>query len=552
MFNSPIEEIKSKLDVVEILQGYIKLQKAGVNFKALCPFHHEKTPSFVISPAKQIWHCFGCQKGGDIFRFVMEIEGVEFGDALRTLAQRAGVVLKKEDPQLQTERKKLYEICELATKFFIKQLEANKKVMDYLLSRGLTKKSIEEFRIGFAPEGLLQFLLGRGYSNQDAEKAGLAVNGLDRFRNRIMFPIFDINGQVIGFGGRIFIMPSEILAKAVAKYINTPNTLIYDKSQVLYGLDKGKLVIRKKDQCILVEGYMDAIMVYQIGFQNVVATSGTALTPQQLKILKRYTHNILSAFDADLAGKNATERGIDLALQQGFDIQVLSLSDAKDPADYIKEKPNDFAKQVASAKSIMEFYFSQAIPEKKDLTAKDKKIISASLLPHLKKLSNKIEQAHWVEKLSQYLEVPSDSIQKEMGKVQLRPSNESGFRSLEAPENLKAEPINRKQLLAERFLVILFKHPQIAEGFSAFGGPAAGWKISFPHLVLRSEFEEITDPLREIKYCLQEIKSHSLKEELQKINLAIKKDEIQKKGETENLMNQFRQLTQELSQLLKI
>ncbi len=366
---SPVDEIKERLDIVEVIQSYIKLQKAGANYRANCPFHSEKKPSFFVSPARQIWHCFGCGKGGDIFGFIREIENVEFGDALRILANRAGVELKKQFPEeeaaLKTERERLYEICELSSKFFERQLEASKigeEAKKYLLGREISEESIKKWRIGYSPDtwqGLSDFLVGRGYKREEVEKAGLAIKNndggfYDRFRARIMFPIFDLNSQIVGFGGRIF---GQKESTEIAKYVNTPSTILYDKSRILYGLDRAKMEIRQKDFCILVEGYTDVIMSFQADVSNVVATSGTALTNYQLKILKRYSENIYTSFDMDLAGDSATKRGIDLAQLQGFNIKVVVIPEDKDPADLISKSPKDWEKIIKEAKSILDFYF---------------------------------------------------------------------------------------------------------------------------------------------------------------------------------------------------
>jgi len=248
---SPIDEIKNRLDVVEVVEGYIKLKKAGKDYKALCPFHKEKTPSFFVSPSKQIWHCFSCNFGGDIFGFVQKIEGIEFPEALRVLAKKAGVVLKKEDPQIRSQRNILYEICEEAVDFFQKELGKNKAVQDYLKNRGLKSETVKEFKIGYTNndwDSLLKNLTEIGYKAADIEKAGLILKKekgsghYDRFRNRIMFPLADLNGQITGFTGRVFGNESD----KVGKYVNTPETMIYNKSRLIYGLDKAKIEIRKK------------------------------------------------------------------------------------------------------------------------------------------------------------------------------------------------------------------------------------------------------------------------------------------------------------------
>lgn len=398
MISSPIDEIKSRLDIVEVISSYIKLQKAGANYRALCPFHSEKKSSFFVSPARQIWHCFGCNSGGDIFRFIMQIEGVEFGDALRMLAQRAGVELKPLKPELITERQRLYEICELAAQFFEKQLESKtgQEVKKYLLNRGISAETIKKWRLGYSPDlwqGLSDFLTSKNYKKEEIEKAGLAIKNekgkfYDRFRGRVMFPVFDLNSQVIGFGGRIFEEEKKAEKEIEeAKYINTPSTLLYDKSRVLYGLDKAKLAIRKNDFCILVEGYTDVILSNQSGYENVVATSGTALTPYQLKILKRYSENLYTSFDMDVAGDSATKRGIDLAQIQGFNIKVIVLPEGLDPADVISRNSQEFGELIKKSLSILEFYFQNTFSRFDKKTPEGKKNISKILLPVIKKNS---------------------------------------------------------------------------------------------------------------------------------------------------------------------
>jgi DNA primase len=272
MADSQIEEIKNRLNILDLVGSYVKLSKTGINYRGICPFHSEKGPSFFVSPGRQMWKCFGCGKGGDMFEFIKEIEGVEFGDALKILAQKAGVELRRENPQIRTERQRLYEICDLSASFFEKQLngsEWGKKAKDYLLNRGITEESLKKWRLGYSPDtwqGLSDFLVARGYKRDEIVRAGLAVvsekghDSYDRFRGRIIFPIFDVNSQVIGFGARIF---KEADKKETAKYINTPQTLLYDKSNVLYGINNAKVAVRKSNQCVLTEGYTDAIMCHR-------------------------------------------------------------------------------------------------------------------------------------------------------------------------------------------------------------------------------------------------------------------------------------------------
>ncbi|MBU1255352.1 DNA primase, partial [Patescibacteria group bacterium] len=468
MINSPIEEIKSKLDIIDVIGGYIKLQKSGRNYKAPCPFHSEKTPSFMVSPEKQLWRCFGCNRGGSIFDFIMEIEGVEFGDALRTLAQRAGVELNKVNPKLaaqwKTERTRLYEICDLANRFFIKQLEskAGKDIQKYLFSRGLKLKTIKDWEVGYAPnhwQGLLDFLNGRGYSDEEIMKTGLIVKSetgkskrgyYDRFRDRIIFPIKNINEAVIGFTGRENPNNPD---ERMGKYINTPNTLIYDKSQVLYGLDKAKLDIRKKNLCILVEGQTDVLMSHQEGFNNIIASSGTALTEHQLKIIKRYTQNLAMAFDMDLAGEIATKRGIDLAIQSGLNVKVINLPNNQDPADCLQKNVSAWSNAVNQAKGFVEFYLESIFVKNDPFTGEGKKIISQEFLPVIRKIPNKVEQAHWLQELAQRIKVSESILMEELKKIKEPIIN----RPLDYLEDKK----DNKECLEEYTIGLILSYPSI-------------------------------------------------------------------------------------------
>ena len=576
MISSPIDEIKSRLDIVEVIGSYIKLHKAGANYRALCPFHSEKKPSFFVSPARQIWHCFGCGKGSDIFGFVKEIEGVEFGDALRILAQRAGVELKPIRPELKTERNRLYEICELATRFFEKQLEESstgKEAKKYLLSRNISEESIKKWRLGYAPDvwqGLSDFLTSRSYKKEEVEKAGLGISSdqgsfYDRFRGRIIFPIFDLNSQVVGFGGRIF---KEKDKTEIAKYVNTPNTLLYDKSRILYGLDKAKVEIRKKDSCILVEGYTDVIMTHQAGTQNVVATSGTALTPEQLKILRRYSNNLILGFDMDVAGDTATKRGIDLAQNQGFDIRVIRLPEGKDAADVISLNPKEWEKAIENAKLILDFYFESAFSGRDPKTPEGKKEVSKILLPVLKRIPNQIEKSFWIQRLAKDLGVREEDLREELKKVKL----EENLYGLEPEEIISLPPKSRKELLGERLLTLILKTGNknlnlIDEKENSYFSQKTQEilmnlkkdknfpteKLSpetidyFNYLALKAEIEEIEekDIEPEIKYCLKEIQHLGVKNKLDQISQEIKKAEEEKDSK------KIEKLTQEFNEFAK-
>jgi len=567
MPGSPIEEIKNRLDIVEVIGSYIKLQKAGANYKALCPFHSEKTPSFFVSPSRQIWHCFGCSRGGDIFRFVMEIEGVEFGDALRILAQRAGVELKPRSPQWQkfkTERQRLYEICELSTKFFEKQLAGSpngKRAKAYLLKRGISEESIKKWRLGWAPNqwrALVDFLLSRGYKKGEIVRAGVAIEKentvYDRFRGRIIFPIFDLNSQVIGFSGREFLDLGQ-----KAKYINTPNTLLYDKSRALYGLDKAKMEIRKRDYCILVEGNVDLIMASQAGDENTVATCGTALTPYQLRVLKRYSNNLLVAFDMDIAGEAATKRGIELAQSLGFDIRVVRLPYGKDPAEIILDNKKDWKAAIEGAVSIFDFYFDSAFGQADSQTPEGRKKILGILLPLIKRIPNKIEQSDWIQKLSKRLRAREEDIREELGKIK----SDGRMSHEDSKESCPPVKKTRREMLEERLALLALKFPQdvaiisdkdlelfspqIRELLSALKKGKIPKSEVFNILSFRAEMEKLEkkDVQSEMNFCINSIRSLNLKEAIDELYLEIKRAE--EKGD----LKRVEQLTERVHHLIQ-
>lgn len=453
-----VDEIKDQLDIIEVISGYLSIKKAGRNYKALCPFHSEKTPSFVISPERQIWHCFGCGKGGDIFGFVKEIEGVEFKEALRILADKAGIELKREDPKLVNERVKLAEINEKATEFFHYFLsqDLGQKAFDYLKKRKVNPKTIEQFKIGYAPDNfnaLLDFLTKRRYTEQEILKAGLLTQNeqgkiYDKFRGRLIFPIRNPEGKTIAFGGRILKENNK-----APKYLNSPQTPTYDKSRTVYNLDQAKTEARKKDQLIIVEGYMDVLAVWQKGNQNVIATSGTALTPGQLTIIKRYTPNILLAFDSDSAGSEATKRGIETAIEKGLNVKIINLGKYKDPDEMIQENPKQWEKAIKDAMPIMDFYFESAFQKIKKITPQAQKQVSYAILPLIAKLKSPIDQDHYLKKLSNKLNLEPKILHAEMQNF-LREQAKSGKiqGSLRQADKLNK---NRVQITLEEYLVAI-------------------------------------------------------------------------------------------------
>lgn len=416
MADQVLQDIKDRLDIAEVIGGYIQIKKSGANYKAVCPFHNEKSASLMISPQKQIWHCFGCGEGGDIFGFVMRYENLEFRDVLKLLADRAGVKLpeyRPRDPAVASLEEQLYKINDFAARFYHEILVKDKRgaaAISYLKKRGVTSETIAKWKIGFAPDefhALEQALVKKGVSLENLVKAGVSVRNergqlYDRFRGRITFPIFNAVGEVVGFSARILIDDGKS-----AKYINSPETAIYNKSKVLFGFNFAKNDIRKKDEAIIVEGQMDCISPHQAGITNVVASSGTALTLEQLTQIGRLTKNLKFCFDADAAGLMATKRAIGQYLGKDFIIKIITLTDAKDPDELVRKNPKLFEKAVADAVLFLDFYIAKAFEGFRH-TVEEKKRIAKELLPLLASLSDPIEQDHYVKLLAEKLDtIPS-------------------------------------------------------------------------------------------------------------------------------------------------
>ena len=351
-----------------------------------------------------------------MFSFLMEIEGHDFPEALKILADRTGVVLSHEDQKSRGEKARLFEIMEAATVFFQERLTKDERVEDYLKSRKLSDDTIKEFRVGYAPhdwQELTTALGKKGFTGPELVKVGLAVaheptgqtqttevRYYDRFRGRVMFPIFDYQGRIIAFGGRLFEPPGSVPRDKEAKYINTPETPLYQKSKVLYGMHKAKTVISREGACIIVEGYMDALMAHQAGTHNVVASSGTALTQDHIHIIKRLTTTVLAAFDMDVAGQAAAERGIELLLKEGIDVKVIKLDGIKDPADAVQKDPDIWRRAVATARPLIRFYIDLAISRADPSTPEGKREFERIVLPKIAILSSELERAHWVAQAS--------------------------------------------------------------------------------------------------------------------------------------------------------
>jgi DNA primase len=420
--STSVEQIKEKLSIEDVIGSYIKLERAGNSLKARCPFHNEKTPSFFVSPDRGGYYCFGCGVKGDIFTFVQEFEGIDFVGALKILADRAGVQLEKISPKVADKKERLYYLLEITTEFLEKNLQNEEIPLDYLKKRGLTEKTIKDWRIGYVRNEwrtIYDHLKSKGFLDEEMERAGVikteGQNTYDRFRGRIMFPLFDSAGRVIAFSGRI--MPAFDDGKA-GKYLNSPQTEIFDKSKTLYGFDRAKLSIRKLDFSVLVEGQMDIIMSHQAGFTNTVASSGTALTAEHLKLLKRISNRIIMSFDSDNAGAKAAERGWALALASGMEVKVAAIPKGYDPADLILRNKEEFKDVLKNAVHIIDFLLERVYQENTD----ERKIgiaIKNKVLPYLSLIDSNIEKSHYVSKISGKTGIKEEAIWDDLKKVKL-------------------------------------------------------------------------------------------------------------------------------------
>ena len=463
---SVITEVKQRLDIVELVSEYVTLQKAGRNFKGLCPFHSEKHASFFVFPEQQSWHCFGaCGTGGDIFSFIMKKEGIDFGQALRLLAQRGGITLSPlEAPDKAEDEKKgrLFQINEAATEYYhhlLSRTKAGEAARSYLARRKVMPGTIKEFRLGFSPdawETIKNYLLGKGYAEKELVEAGLIIEkeeggSYDRFRNRLMFPICDIQGRVTGFGARV-------LDDSLPKYINSPQTPIFDKSSSLYGIDKAKSAIRKENLAIIIEGYMDVLTAHQHDWRNAVASMGTSLTGKQVEGIKRLTNNITLALDADLAGEEATLRGKAILADSNAEARVILLPPGKDPDEVVREDPALWQELVEQAMPILDFAF-QSVVSKVDINkAKDKSLAVQKLLPTIYDIKDPVQQSHYLKKLARELEIEESAIKaalRESKAGRKRPQLSKPTEQSRLARQFVSSPIE------EDCLALLLQYPEI-------------------------------------------------------------------------------------------
>lgn len=593
MADNTIQEIKDRLDIVEVISSYIATKKSGTNFKATCPFHNEKTSSLMISPQKQIWHCFGCGEGGDVFGFVMRYENMEFREALQMLAQRAGVVLPERSSESGQQKKvteDLIRINNFSAKFYHKYLVSSAmtnapagEAMKYLSNRGLNIKTIERWEIGFAPDSfdtLINALKAKDVSKADAIAAGVVAqndrgNVFDRFRNRITFPIHNYYGDVVGFTARV--MPGA--SNDTAKYINSPETAVYNKSKILFGLYQAKEAIRKADEAVIVEGQMDAISAHQAGFDNTVATSGTAMTEDHLRLIGRLTKNLKFCFDSDAAGIQALRRAGELAMKMGFKIKVIAidLNIAKDPDELILKAPGQWKKSVLEAVWFIDYYLGIAEKQYPFGTIEQKQYLTEQVIPLLKYVTNPLEQGHYARLISERFAVTENELRAAVRAAEMSDvpyENLDRRETIAKPVMVTQESIHEKEILGGLLLYPEYRAFVAEEGLptgyisqgmqgiinSALineplsGGngeeltPAMSSLANEAQFMVESSLENLDGnelaQMRELKKSFYLFKLAGIKKELQDATTAIKKAESLHDS---SAVKQFSELFAELS-----
>ncbi|MEI6423913.1 MAG: DNA primase [Lentisphaerota bacterium] len=476
-----INEIRARCDIVDVIQGYLPLKRTGNKYKALCPFHTEKTPSFTINQERQMYHCFGCGKGGDVFRFVMEKEGVDFPNAAHILAAKSGVVIPDKprgagggvyDGKISEsgrQREKLYKIHEELAVWYSRLLaeKTDTRVAEYVRNRGIPDASLVKFRLGAAPDSwdeALRLLGGKGYTPEDILLAGVVVkndeNGktYDRFRNRLVFPIWDEQGRVVGFSART--VEKETVG---AKYVNSPETPIFKKSRILYALHMAREAIREKQSVILCEGQLDVIAMHSAGFCNTVAPQGTAFTDEQARILRRYTEKVFLCFDSDEAGIKATLRVMDILLPLGVEVRIISFPNGKDPDEFLKTNgPAAISESVENAISFFDYVYARAVKEFDAASPWGKDRIVAEVLSYISKVDSPIVRSSFAAKFAQIMKIPESILYKELNR---KKDNQVGYVQPKGDDEVKSEQQNPETVLTraeETLLELALAHGDVA------------------------------------------------------------------------------------------
>ena len=571
-----ISEIKESCNIVQLISEYVTLKKAGVNYKGLCPFHSEKEPSFIVSEAKQIFHCFGCGIGGNAFTFLMKFEHLSFPEAAKRLAQKCGIELPKKEPSptqknLMGEKEKLFKITELSTEYYsniLTQTKEGERARKYLKKRGISEETIIDYKLGFAPhhwDGLLKFLKKRGVPLELAQKIGLIKPGkksefYDCFRKRIIFPIINYNQRIIGFGGRS-------IGEDISKYINSSDSIIYKKSNSLYGLNVALNFIRKEDFVILVEGYFDLLSLHQYGTKNAVAILGTALTDGQIKLLKRFTRNVVIAFDTDESGIKATIKSLPLFLENGISPKVVLLPSGVDPDSFIhREKKEGFNKKLDHAIPLMEFFINKMINQNDTSTINGKLTIIRGVSPLLSKIGDATERTLYIQRLSQQISVGENVIRSEIhSEKQKKEETQELF--INAPVQHRAEELLVQLMILHPEVIPKVKQASVADDLKepnlkhlmlfiieCFDSNQPiepdnlinyleedDLKNLIAQLVIKGE--SIIDIPKTLKNSIQKLKAMSIRREIQLLNIKIKEAQQER---DENAMKKFLVHKQEL------
>lgn len=476
-----IEEIKSKVDIVEIINESVPLKKQGRNYLGLCPFHNEKTPSFSVSPEKQIFHCFGCNKGGNVISFLMERNNLSFIEVVKNLADRIGISLPSPERSPEEKAKydahaRMYKLNELAMEFyrFLLTKAEGSEARTYLLNRGLTEEIISKFKLGFAPNKwaeLIHLAQKRGFKPEELVTLGLASKSesgkiFDRFRNRIIFPIFDVQGRIIGFGGRV-------LDDSSPKYLNSPETPLFHKGQSLYGINFAKGNIREADEAVIVEGYMDAITCHQYGINNAVASLGTALTPEQSKLLMRYTYNIAISYDGDTAGTNATLRGLGILHGLGCKVKVIEFDDGKDPDEVLRKLGvESFRKKSKHALPLIEYKLKTLMKEINYSTISGKQQVVQALSEDLRQVISPVVQQSYVELIAKKIGLTETALWAELKKTRSRPLSQHQLSDRNSPErnNIKNKSLTVLDKVERELIVLILENKEILKKVASEGG----------------------------------------------------------------------------------
>lgn len=572
MPENQVEEVKNRTDIVSIIGERLELKKAGRNYKTTCPFHGEKTPSFMVSPELQIFKCFGCGEAGDVFAFLEKYEGMEFSEALKYLADRAGVKLEKLHGGQASEKEKLIELNREALRFYnylLLEHPVGKRALTYLIeTRGLKLETIKEFQIGYSPESsysLKKYLVDKKkFSIFDVEKAGIGIvrgqSLYDRFNGRVIFPLFDHRGNPIGFSGRI--LPWD--KRETGKYINSPETPLYHKSNVLYGLNLSRSFIKKKKTAIVVEGELDLISSWQAGIKNIVAIKGSALTEEQVRLLNRFTPKFILALDSDFAGDAAARRGIRVAEGIGMEIKVAELSGGyKDPDDAARGNIDGYKKDLIGAKVIWDFLIDSVFARNKADTGAGKSQISKEIIPILTEIGDKIVQAHYANVVARKLGVPLEAVTEQISKIE-KPITESIVqkeaviqdktkRDILEENFLKLTFVVDPQILSSKTAMELIKMPfnlKLIGEYKSFVDKHKKFDISqfgqhlpkelfsgFSKIVLAEErdmAENSEELKRELELVEKELKILAVKEKLEDLESQIR--EMEEKGEDQKLL----------------